>query len=147
MLGRVDPDPQMKDRELVLRCMALFHEGDRYEAPMRDFLSVFMGMRRDPGADYLEAERRRFAAACRAVREALGPAPFSNRHGQLRVPLLDSVFVAFARNGAAGCPGDISERFKALRGSPEFAQHAGVSSATTGAVRGRLRLANKMLFE
>ena len=29
----------MKDAELVLRYMALFHEGDRYEHPLKDFLA------------------------------------------------------------------------------------------------------------
>lgn len=147
VLGMPSPDPRMKDRELALRCLALFHDGDRYARPMKGFLSGFMGGRRDPGDAYLDAERRRFADTCRAVTESLGPAPFSNRRGQLRVPLLDSVFVAFAGNGAKARPGDISERFEALRADPEFALHAGALSATTEAVRGRLRLARRMLFE
>ncbi len=146
VLGRPSPDPRMKDRELVLRCMALFHDGDRYARPMKGFLSDFMGSRSDPGDVYLDAERRRFVATCRAVTENLGPAPFNNQHGQLRVPLLDSVFVAFANNGVAACPDDISERFETLRADPEFGLHTGTQSTTTGAVRGRLRLAHKTLF-
>lgn len=149
VIGSPDPDPRMKDRELVLRYMALYHEGDRYAHPMKEFLSRFMGARRDPGEGYLEEERRRFVATCRAVTEGLGPAPFNNKDGQLRVPLFDSVFVAFARNRAeaASCPGDIAERFGALRSDPEFGRHAGVQNAPAGTVGGRLRLARKMLFE
>ncbi len=146
VLGRPDPDPRMKDRELVLRYMALFHDGDRYAHPMKRFLSNFMGAHMDPGDEYLEAERRRFVATCRAVVEKLGPAPFNNRHGQLQVPLFDSVFVAFAENGPAACPGDMRERFEALRADPEFGRRAGDLSGTTGAVLGRLRMARRMLF-
>lgn len=147
VLGSPNPDPRMRDRELILRYMALFHEGDAYEHPMKIFLSRFMGAHKDPGGDYLDAERRRFADACRAVRENLGPAPFNNRNGRLRVPLFDAVFVAFARHGAAACPDDISERFEALRADPEFALHTGALSATASAVAGRLRLARRILFE
>ena len=147
VLGMPGPDPLMKDRELVLRCMALFHEGDRYEHPMKAFLSAFMGAHRDPGGDYLDAERQRFAAACRAVTKSLGPAPFTDLDGRLRVPLLDSVLVAFAVNGETACPVDIAERFEALRADPEFGRHAGVASAEAGAVRGRMRLARRILFE
>ena len=147
VLGMREPDPRMKDTELVLRYMALFHAGDRYEHPMKDFLSGFMGANRDPGGEYLDAERQRFAATCRAVGDGLGSAPFTGSDGRLRVPLFDSVFVAFAANGAAACPDDIAARFEALRADPEFALHAGVESADAGAVRGRLRLARRVLFE
>ena len=147
VLGRPDPDPRMKDRELVLRYMALFHDGDKYEHPMKSFLSDFMGAHMDPGDEYLDAERRRFVATCRAVVEKLGPAPFNNRHGQLQVPLFDSVFVAFAGNGVSNCPDNISNRLEALRADPEFCRHAGARSADAGAVRARMRLARNMLFE
>ena len=147
ILGMPGPDPLMKDRELVLRHMALFHDGGRYEHPMKAFLSAFMGAHRDPGEEYLDAERRRFAAACRAVTKRLGPAPFSGPDGLLQVPLLDSVLVAFAANGEAARPGDIAERFGALRADPEFGRHAGAASAEAGSVRERLRLARRILFE
>ena len=146
ILGMRDPDPRMKDRELILRYMALLHEGDRYERPMKGFLSDFMGAHRDPGGEYLDSERRRFATACRAVAESLGPAPFGGRDGRLRVPLFDSVFVAFAERGAAARPDDILERFQALRADREFGLHAGALSGATGAVLGRLRMARRILF-
>ena len=147
VLGSPNPDPQMRDRELILRYMALFHEGDGYERPMKRFLSDFMDAHMDPGDDYLDSERRRFAAACRAVTENLGPAPFNDQNGQLRVPLFDSVFVAFARCGDAARRGDLYERFRALCADPDFGRHAEAPSTATGAVRGRLRLARRMLFE
>ena len=89
-----------------------------------------MGANRDPGGECLDAERRRFAATCQAVRDGLGRAPFTGSDGRLRVPPFYSVFVAFAAGGAAACPCDIAARFEALRADPEFALHAGAESAS-----------------
>lgn len=152
MLGRPRPDPAMRDREIVLRCIALFHEGDEYAGPMKGFLSGFMARHRSPGERFLAEERRRFKTACSAALAALGPAPFNNGNGQLRAPLLDSVIVAFARScGAApgaGRAGPVSMRgrLEALRSDKRFAEYAGPSSTTAGAVRGRLRLAQEIMF-
>lgn len=146
ILGRPGPDPRMKDAEMILRYMALFHAEGGYSAPMKGFLSGFMAGHRSPVAEFADAERGRFADACRAIRNALGDRPFDNERGQLRMPLFDSVFVAFARN-AGRCPGDIGERFGRLRDSGEFARHAEHATTSASAVRGRLRLAQKILFE
>ena len=148
ILGSPRPDPRMRDRELVLRCMALFHEGGEYAGPMRGFLSGFMARHRSPGEKFLGDERRRFRDACGAALDALGPRPFSNGRGQVRVPLLDSVLVAFARNGGrrAELPGNMAERLDALRSDKRFAECAGPSSTATGSVRERLRLAGEIMF-
>lgn len=153
ILGKPRPDPAMRDRELVLRCIALFHEGDEYAEPMKGFLSGFMARHRSPGDRFLEEERRRFKTACSAALAALGPAPFNNGIGQLRAPLLDSVIVAFARSGSAGPddgragPVSMRGRLEALRSDKRFAEYAEPSSSTTaGAVRGRLRLAQEIMF-
>ena len=149
ILGKPLPDPRMRDAELVLRCMALFHAGDEYAQPMKGFLSSFMARHKSPGEAFLDGERRRFEGACGAAFAALGPQPFNNARGQLRIPLLDSVLVALARRNGGGSrlPGDVRERFEVLRSDKKFAEYAGPSSAATHAVRGRLRLAREILFE
>ena len=148
ILGSPGPDPRMRDKELILRCMALFHEGDEYTEPMKGFLSGFMAKHKSPGEKFLEDERRRFRGACGAAHAALGPKPFNNSRGQLRVPLLDSVLAAFAHNSdsGAGMPDNMAERLEALRSDKKFAECAGPSSAATSAVRGRLRLAREIMF-
>lgn len=150
ILGSPLPDPRMRDAELVLRCTALFHAADEYAPPMKGFLSSFMARHKSPCDEFLDGERRRFEGACGAALAALGPRPFSNSRGQLRMPLLDSVLVAFARNagGRGSCqPGDMKARFEALRSDKRFAECAGPSSAAASAVRGRLGLAQEILFE
>ncbi len=152
VLGKTGPDPGMKDVEMILRYMALFHAEAEYTQPMSGFLSRFMAKRRNPGREFLEGERRRFEGTCRAVLAALGPAPFSNERGQLQPPLFDSVFVAFARSVGGGWgarpPDNAGERLEILRSDERFAGYsAGPSSATTSATRGRLRLAQEIMFE
>ena len=149
ILGRPQPDTRMKDVEMILRYMALFHAEGEYTQPMKSFLSKFMAKHKSPGEGFLNEERRRFEGACSAVLASLGPEPFNNERGQLRLPLFDAVFVAFARNGADGArlPGDMKRRLEALRGDERFAEYSGPSSATAGATRGRLRLAREIMFE
>ena len=144
MLGLPLPDPRMRDVEAVLRCMALLREGAGYEPPMRAFLSGFMARHRNPDGEFVDGERGRFAAVCRDIRAALGPRPFGDGRGRLCMPLLDSVFVAFARS-AGGSPADVGARLERLRGREEFAGRAG-AEASAAAVRGRLRLAQEVLF-
>lgn len=146
ILGEPRGDPRMRDREMILRYMALLHEEGAYAPPMKNFLSRFMARHRNPGGEFLDREERRFADVTRAVRGALGSKPFNNEHGQLRAALFDSVFVAFARNGRRR-PSDIRERFRRLRGDPEFARHAGGSTAPAASIKGRLARAREMLFE
>ena len=146
ILGRPRHDPRMKDVEMILRYMALFHAEGEYSAPMKNFLSRFMAKHRNPGAEFVDAENGRFASLCRTICDTLGPKPFNNEYGQLRMPLFDSVFVAFAHN-ADGPPVDIKERFERLRAGEEFARYAGKATTSVAAVRGRLRLARETLFE
>ena len=146
ILGKPHHDPRMKDREMILRYMALFHEEGGYVPTMKNFLSNFMARYKNPDDRFLDEEERRFADVTRAVRNTLGSKPFNNERGQLRVPLFDSIFVAFARN-IGRCPSDVNKRFSRLRSDPEFIKHAGKSTTSAGAIKGRLARAQEILFE
>ena len=146
ILGKPCHDPRMKDIEMILRYLALFHAEGEYSVPMKNFLSRFMATHRNPDGVFTDTENDRFAGVCRTIRNTLGDKPFNNEHGQLRMPLFDSVFVSFARNPNRH-PADIGERFKRLRDSDEFAKHAAKATTSVTAVRGRLRLAQEILFE
>lgn len=146
ILGKPRPDPRMKDAEMILRYIALFHAEEDYTEPMKSFLSGFMARHKNCDGVFIDAEHSRFANICRTIHNRLGPKTFNNDHGQLRMPLFDSVFVTFARNGDR-CPDDIKERFARLRASEEFAKYAGTSTTSAAAIRGRLRLAQEILFK
>lgn len=110
---------------------------------MRAFLSGSVARHRNPGREFVDRERGRFAGVCRDVRGALGSRPFNER-GQLRMPLLDSALAAFARS-AGRTPEDMGDRFERLLAGEEFAGPA-VASSSSAAARGRLRLAQEILF-
>lgn len=145
ILGRPYPDPRMNDIQLALRCVALFHHGDRYQNPMKDFLSGFMHDMRNPTDDFILQEKERFGNVCRRIVDHLGERPFHSPHGALRAPLLDAVFVAFAHN-ADDVPGDVKDRFEDLKENPLFKPHSGTSDAAAPAVEKRLEAASKVLF-
>lgn len=146
ILGKPRDDPRMKDREMILRYMALFHEEASYAPPMKKFLSNFMARHKNPSDEFLNREEQRFTNVTRAIRNTLGSKPFNNEYGQLRAPLFDSIFVAFAHNSNRR-PDDIKERFRRLRGDPEFVKHTGRSTTSAGSVKGRLARAREILFE
>ena len=145
ILGKSELDSRMSDMQLALRCMALAHRGDEYKNPMKGFLSQFMHDMRNPQDGFIPREKERFRKVCESIVARLGERPFHNHRGALKAPLLDAVFVAFARN-QGGVPADIKERVEWLKSDAEFASYSGQASADTSAVRNRLKLANKVLF-
>lgn len=145
ILGKPHPDPRMNDIQLALRCMSLACNGNEYHQPMKDFLSMFMHSMRNPPDAFILQEKERFGNVCRSIVDHLGERPFHNPHGALKAPLLDSVFVAFARN-AGNIPHDIRERVERLKEDDLFARSSGVATADASTVRSRLEIANKVLF-
>ena len=145
ILGKPGPDPRMGDMQLALRCMALAHHGDKYRKPMKDFLSRFMHDMRNPTDEFILREKERFGSVCRKMVDHLGERPFHSPRGALRAPLLDAVFVAFARN-AGGVPADVRSRVESLKEDALFASSSGAAASDTSAVERRLEIAGSMLF-
>ena len=145
ILGKPQPDSRMNDMQLVLRCTALAHRGDEYKNPMKGFLSQFMHDMRNPKDDFILEEKERFGRVCKNIVGCLGERPFHNQRGTLRAPLLDAVFVAFAKNHG-NIPVDMKERVKSLKEDSRFVSSSGEASADTSAVRNRLEIAGRVLF-
>lgn len=145
VLGNPRPDPHMHDLQLVLRCMALAHRWNAYRGPMKDFLSNFMHDMRNPPDYFIQRKKELFGDVCRSMIDHLGERPFHNQHGALNVPLLDAVFVAFARS-AGDVPSDMKERFEGLKGDAVFAPDSDASAAGAPAVKRRIEITSKILF-
>lgn len=137
-------DKRQRDVELVLRFLALLHNSEKYEKPMKDFLSDFMKRHQNPKESVLKSFEKEFVATSDKVVEYLGAKPFHVRTG-LNAAVFDCVFVAFADNWTK-IPANIKDRFKALKANPKFGERT--SSATTDkeAVADRLKLARSILF-
>jgi hypothetical protein len=144
IVGKPLPDIHLKDVELILRFLALYHWLDEYESPMKDFLSKFMKRHRNPKEEFLSEERKRFENTCEVVLATLGQRPFNPR-GPLNAAVFDCVFVAFSKHGTDH-PRDIAERYHRLL------QHDGFRALTTSAttntetVRKRMEMAERALF-
>jgi hypothetical protein len=144
IVGRALPDYRMKDIELILRYMALYHLSHEYRTPMKDFLSAFMRRQRNPNSAFLSQETDRFKSTCDQVVRDLGPRAFSPR-GPLNTSIFDAVFVTIARHPTEHPP-EIAARYKRLLDNKEFDALTHFGTTSESAVRTRLRLAEEVLF-
>jgi hypothetical protein len=144
ILGKPLPDIHLKDVELILRYMALYHWSDRYEKPMKDFLNRFMSKHRNPSTDFLKEEGTRFVTTCDIVLKTLGERPF-NPHGPLNSAVYECVFLAFAKHGAT-YPNDIFERYGKLKANPDFRALTTAATTDVDTVRKRAEMAENELF-
>lgn len=143
ILGKTKPDSRQKDVELILRFFALLNI-DKYEKPMKEYLTKFMVANRNPDVAFLEMARIMFSNVCKAVVDNLGIKPFHVRAG-INTAVLDSVMVSF-KNNLKHIPKDIMKRYaKLLRDKNYFGS---ISGATTDveALKNRFGLAERYLF-
>ncbi|MBI4661584.1 MAG: DUF262 domain-containing protein [Verrucomicrobia bacterium] len=143
ILGKPKPDPRLRDIELMLRFLALYKSGSEYEKPMKTFLTDFM---RDHRQGQINPELRPgFVRATESIRKSLGAKPFHLRAG-LNAPVFDAVSVAFARHSGRA-PKDIRERYDRLLKNEDFEKWTRRATTDVEAVKHRISLAAKYLFE
>jgi hypothetical protein len=145
LLGKPKIDSRMRDVELILRFFALHHAADRYEKPMKDFMSRYMRTHARADPALIEQYRAEFTRTLSAVTEHLPRRPF-HLYAGFNSSAYDSVFCAFASHLDV-IPRDIATRYEDLAKSSGL--EALVRGGTTDVeqVRGRLQLASQALFE
>jgi hypothetical protein len=109
IIGQPKIDKRLRDVELVLRCLALSEEGDKYEKPMKGFLNKYMEKRRGDDGSYDELIEH-FESSTDYIVKQLGEKPFHLR-GRLNYGALDSIMSAVLADIA---PDDLSDRFALL---------------------------------
>ena len=144
ILGKPLPDIHLKDVELILRYMSLYHWADRYEKPMKDFLSKYMNRHRNPSEQFINEEKKRFETVCKVVVEALGERPFRPR-GRLNSAVYECMFLAFARHGET-YPQDIKEKYERLLSNTIFQELTTAATTDVESVRKRAEMALNELF-
>jgi uncharacterized protein with ParB-like and HNH nuclease domain len=87
---------RLKDQELILRFLAFYFEGDKYERPMKEFLNKFSQAHRKADDAFLEAARVEFTNTIDLVFESIGPKAF-RPIGAINAAVFDSVMVGLAR--------------------------------------------------
>ena len=141
VFGNAQPDPRMRDIELIARFLAL--DDSTYKKPMKKFISDFMYRHRRL-VDKNEKYKQKFTGTVTAVYEKLGRKPFHVYRG-INAAVFDSVMVAFARN--TDYPANIRQRFNNLLEIDDYKDAISASTTDEDTVRERIRIAQEVLFK
>ena len=95
ILGK--PSPRLKDQELILRFMAMWHRGDQYSKPMAEFLNAFTQRNRNPEGVWLEETSQLFRQTISAFSKAIDRAFRLRRGRTVNAAVFDSMTVGLAR--------------------------------------------------
>lgn len=144
LIGKPAADPRMRDVEMILRFVGLYHFSDRYKKPMKDFLSRSMRWKRNISGDEAKELSRVFRETCATLIDRLGPRPFHIQRG-MNPAVFDSVFTVVAQN-LESIPADLKQRFDRLLQSIDFKAKASFRTTDKDAVARRLELARETLF-
>lgn len=96
-----DVNLRQKDKELILRVLALYFDLDSYERPMKVFLADFMRKNRDLGKYDAEALARAFIPSVEFANEHLGRSAFRPQRA-LNASVTDAILVGTAKRLSAG---------------------------------------------
>jgi hypothetical protein len=135
---------RLKDQELILRFLALYHDGDHYQESMKDFLNKFMGKNRDLRSISAAKLRPLFHETCDVILQSIGSRAFRLER-VVNAAVLDSVMVGVARRLHSGAPvlslDDIAAKYDQLLRDKEYLSAVVKSTADVANVEKRLKLA------
>ena len=144
IFGRVSR--RQKDQELILRFLAFYFDSENYKAPMREFLTKFVGKNRNPGDAFLEKSSDIFVRTMSAFQGALGRAAFRPDRA-LNAAVFDSMSIALARRiastGSAPSPDVIKAAHNDLLKDPEYVDAVSRRTANEQAVSTRMSKASE----
>lgn len=136
-------DLRYKDRELILRFLAMMNNRDNYSQPMKGFLNNFMGLHRSLDVNQRVAFAKSFNETIATVRSSLGDRAFRLPNA-LNVAIFDAVMVGVAdrlRLGPIDKPSLLRQRYLRLLEEPAFRTATTRSTANEDNVRQRMKLA------
>ena len=136
-------DPRMRDQELILRFLALFHEGETYQKPMVTFLNQYMGKNKDLDDGDAARMKRRFCNSIEVLHQSVGHRAFRPVRA-LNAAVFDSIMVGTAKRLERGPVKDLAMFKKAydeLLSNQMFLDACGRGTASVDRVLTRLKLA------
>ncbi|HTX37709.1 MAG TPA: DUF262 domain-containing protein [Bryobacteraceae bacterium] len=136
-------DSRMRDQELILRFLALLHEGKDYRSPMVTFLNMYMGKNKELSDKDASAISEEFRNAIDLVHRSLGNRAFRPVRA-LNAAVFDSVMVGTAKRLERGPVSGIQafrNAYDALLKSQDFLDACGRGTASGERVRKRMDLA------
>lgn len=145
IIGKEHPDMRMVDQELIIRFFSML-EIENYQKPLKDHMSKFMRLNRNPNDLTLSKLETIFKSTCDNVVKALGEKPFHIKRG-LNTAVYDCVMVAFGHHIESGVPENIAERYTELIKYLEESKLVSAATTDKDVVLKRFSAANKYLFE
>ena len=133
----------MRDQELILRFLALLHEGENYQKPMVTFLNSYMGKNKDLREQDAAAMTKSFCGTIDLLLQSIGNRAFRPARA-LNAAAFDSVMVGTAKRLENGPVTDIqafTEAYDGLLSNQNFLDACGRGTASGERVRTRLELA------
>lgn len=141
IFGNTTPHKRQKDVELILRFFAFYENGDKYERPIKDFMSNYMRVNQEINDDKYKKLESVFKETCDNIIKNIGEKPFHIWSG-LNVAAFDSIFTTLAKYGFED---DLAERYKNLKADEDFVKGVRGATADESIIELRMSLAKKYL--
>ena len=142
IMGR--PNPRLKDQELILRFMAMWHQGHEYSKPMVEFLNVFAQKNKNPGELWLKDTSALFKQTISGFADAKAR-PFRLSEGRaVNAAVFDSMTVGLAKRIAKGRipkPSEIVAVHDSLVENDEYLRSVIQGTSDESSVQKRIRVA------
>lgn len=143
IFGNSAPHKRQKDVELILRFFAFYEDGEKYERPIKDFMSNYMRNNQFINDQRCEELEVLFKSTCDKVVETLGEKPFHIWSG-LNVAVFDSTFTTLAKHGFHA---DLPERYESLKADSAFVSGVRGATADESIIELRMKLAHEYLVK
>lgn len=144
MLG--NPNRRLKDQEMILRFMAMLHEGDNYKSSMSRFLNEFTLTNRNPDKAWLDDTSDLFKETISSFAHSVGHGSFRLNKGRaINAAVFDSMSVGLARrirDIGEPSPEIVMETYDTLIGDEDYLQYVTQSTSLTVSVEHRLKLSS-----
>ena len=145
ILGKLNPDRNQKDVELLLRIFALAGSVDNYEKPMKEFLNMAMKRHVSGSTKKVLNFFPAFHDVANVVVGSIGPKPFHLR-GPLNVSALDSIMCVLIENHQQIHDIDLATSFDKLKSDPDFDEHTRINTTDSKTVTERFRIVRSCLL-
>ncbi|HEX4084186.1 MAG TPA: DUF262 domain-containing protein [Chthoniobacteraceae bacterium] len=135
--------PRLKDRELILRFLALNFEKSKYERPMSEFLTKFANRHKDAPAEELTRFTKAFVDTIDLLCKEIGSKVFRIERA-LNAAVFDAVMVGLAHRLSKGTLQDVAalrKSYKQLTGDRTFNVLVASSTAGETNIRDRIKMA------
>ena len=140
---------RLKDRELILRFLALYFDLAHYERPMTEFLNSFMSSRKHLSEKDKEVFNNAFDNTIGLVHDAIGSKAFRPER-PLNAAVYDAVMVGLAKrfkSGPSPQRAAIKHRYAKLLENSDFQAAFQRSTSDEESVRKRIQLAKEVFAD